>query len=307
MPLILTIPIAFVLGFSLSRVATCTVAATARLVVERRSDWLIGLLLVAAWSGLTMAALGAVTEQIHLPAALPIGWTVFAGGAVMGIGALINRACFVGTVAYIGQGRLSYLATFAGLGVTLWAIHHLGSGLFPPPEPLPRTALGQSIVKQGVLIGFALVGSIGAWRLIRHRDWPMGWLALVGVSGGLIFASSPEWAYGAVINNVINGDGLAAGDIIEFAVAALFGGAVLSAVLKGRFALQFDGMAASAMHFIGGMLMGVGAAWVPGGNDVLLLWTIPGMALYGLIAYLVMIAVIAAAMVIGKRLGGGAG
>jgi hypothetical protein len=135
----------------------------------------------------------------------------------------------------------------------------------------------------------------------------MGWLALVGVSGGLIFASSPEWAYGAVINNLINGDGLAAGDIIEFAVAALFGGAVLSAVLKGRFAWQYDGAAASATHFVGGVLMAIGAAWVPGGNDVLLLWTIPGMALYGLIAYLVMIAVIAAALAIGQRFGGGAG
>ncbi len=39
--------------------------------------------------------------------------------------------------------------------------------------------------------------------------------------------------------------------------------------------------------------MGIGASGVPGGNDTLLMWTIPGLALYGAVAYLVMIATIA--------------
>ena len=39
--------------------------------------------------------------------------------------------------------------------------------------------------------------------------------------------------------------------------------------------------------------MGFGAQIIPGGNDTLLLWTIPGLATYGALAYGTMIAVIA--------------
>ena len=46
--------------------------------------------------------------------------------------------------------------------------------------------------------------------------------------------------------------------------------------------------------------MGIGASAVPGGNDVLLMWTIPGLTLYGLVAYLTMIATIAVVMLIGR-------
>jgi hypothetical protein len=47
--------------------------------------------------------------------------------------------------------------------------------------------------------------------------------------------------------------------------------------------------------------MGLGAALVPGGNDMLLLWAIPGLTLYGVLAYLIMLAVIALAFLVGKR------
>ena len=54
-------------------------------------------------------------------------------------------------------------------------------------------------------------------------------------------------------------------------------------------------------NLAGGFLMGIGASAVPGGNDVLLMWTIPGLTLYGLVAYLTMIGAIAIAMLIGKK------
>ena len=44
----------------------------------------------------------------------------------------------------------------------------------------------------------------------------------------------------------------------------------------------------------GGMLMGLAAKLIPGGSDMLLLWSIPGLALYGAVAYLIMLATLAA-------------
>lgn len=49
------------------------------------------------------------------------------------------------------------------------------------------------------------------------------------------------------------------------------------------------------------MVMGYGAQQMPGGNDSLLLWAIPGLTLHGLIAYAVMACVITAAFFIARQ------
>jgi hypothetical protein len=47
--------------------------------------------------------------------------------------------------------------------------------------------------------------------------------------------------------------------------------------------------------------MGFGAARVPGGNDLLLLWAIPGLTIYGALAYASMLLLIAAGLLLGQR------
>ena len=47
--------------------------------------------------------------------------------------------------------------------------------------------------------------------------------------------------------------------------------------------------------------MGCGAALIPGGNDNLLLWAIPGLTLYGVVAFGLMLAVIALAFALAAR------
>jgi uncharacterized protein len=51
----------------------------------------------------------------------------------------------------------------------------------------------------------------------------------------------------------------------------------------------------------GGLIMGCGAALVPGGNDSLLLWAIPGLTIYGALAYLFMLVTIAAGFALKAR------
>jgi hypothetical protein len=52
--------------------------------------------------------------------------------------------------------------------------------------------------------------------------------------------------------------------------------------------------------------MGCGAALVPGGNDTLLLWAIPGLTVNGALAFAVMLAVIAAGFALAARRPGSA-
>jgi len=293
---VLVIPLAFILGFALVRAATCTVAATGRWINDGKLDWLFGLLIVCSWAGLVLFLLLQYSGRAHIPVDIEIGPQLFIGAAVMGVGALINQGCFVGTIGYIGNGKFSYLLTFVGLAIALFFMRMDAVDLFDPVETKARVAIGDSITKQAAVIGFALLGLISLWLIIAKRNMAMLALLTIGTSAAMIYGTRPEWSYAAVLNSLIAGQGLSVGMTVELAVVALFVGAIFSSWLRNKFHPQFGTWRLASANLVGGFLMGIGAAAVPGGNDVLLMWTVPGLTAYGLIAYLVMIAVIAGAM-----------
>lgn len=293
----LIVPLAFLLGFALVRAATCTVAATMRWIGEGKMDWLFGLLIVASWAGLVLFLLLQYSGRAHIPVDIEIGWQLFFGAAIMGIGALINRGCFVGTVGYIGAGKFSYVLTFVGLALAMLLLRVDMLNPFDPVVTKGRTAIEDSIVKQGVLLGFAALCLLSLWLIIARRNMAMLALLTIGITAALIYGTRPEWSYAAVLNSLLLGQGLSVGMTVELAVIALFAGAVFSSWLKNKFHPQFGTWKLAAANLAGGFLMGIGAAAVPGGNDVLLLWTAPGLTLYGAVAYLVMIATIAVMLV----------
>lgn len=290
------IPLAFILGFALVRAATCTVAATGRWINGGKLDWLFGLLIVCSWAGIVLFLLLQYSGRAHIPVDIEIGPQLFIGATIMGIGALINQGCFVGTVGYIGNGKFSYLLTFVGLALAMFLMRMDAVDLFDPVETKARVAIGDSIAKQVAVIGFVLLGAISLWLIIVKRNMAMLALLAIGICAALIYGTRPEWSYAAVLNSLIAGQGLSVGMIVELAVTALFVGAILSSWLRNKFHPQLGTWRLATANLAGGFLMGIGAAAVPGGNDVLLMWTVPGLTAYGVIAYLVMIAVIAGAM-----------
>ena len=82
----------------------------------------------------------------------------------------------------------------------------------------------------------------------------------------------------------------------EAGAIAVLAGVIVSALIGRSFALRRTSAAGAAARLAGGILMGSGALLVPGGNDTLMLWAIPGLTFYGLTAYLVMIATILVTM-----------
>lgn len=296
MPSYMIIPLAFLLGFALVRVATCTVAATGRWVSEGKLDWLFGLTIVAAWAGLVLFFLVQYSGRAHLPVDIAIGPELVFGAIVMGIGAVINRGCFVGTVGYIGAGKFSYLLTFVGLGLALLILRADWLDFFEPIAFQKRVPVEDSIIKQGAIAGFVFLALISLWLIVIHRSKAMLALLAIGISSALIYGTHPEWSYNAVFASLVNGQGFSAGALIELAVAALFAGAIFGSWLRDRFKPQFGDWKLAGTNLIGGLLMGIGAGAVPGGNDVLLMWTMPGLAAYGVVAYLIMVATIALAM-----------
>jgi toxin CptA len=113
-----------------------------------------------------------------------------------------------------------------------------------------------------------------------------------GLVAAFIYAWHPAWSYGVVIETLAHAH---TGMMTGLASALmLFAGATLGALLQHRWRLAPLEPLRAARCLAGGFVMGWGAHLVPGGNDMLLLWAIPGLALYGLLAYLVMLVTVAA-------------
>lgn len=297
----LTLPVlAAMLGFALARANTCTVASVERWVIGGKPDWLAGLAVAAAASGATLAVLDAagVTMQ-GFPTRLMPGWGAVAGGALIGLGALANRACMLGSISQLGRGNANYLLTLAGMTGSLALAPVLG-GAWGRMSPAGMTMTserfmaGQYAPLVAGLFGAALLPAL--YRLLRHRETAWLYLIATGVLGGLIFALNPGWSYLAAIGRGMRGEWGGTALVANIAALCLFAGATVSLWLRDSLDIRRIALGPGLGCLVGGLTMGTGAQLVPGGNDTLLLWTVPGLAWYGALAYLSMMAVIAAVL-----------
>lgn len=286
---------AFALGAALARANSCTVASARRLVCDGRPDWLLGLWIAIGWAGLTMAGFSlALPQVVVFPAQLEVGWQVILGAMIMGLGATMNQGCFLGSVAGLGRGNLAFLFTLIGIALVLAltpaSFQAAPVGAMEDKAELLRSSNTMVI---GALL-FAPLAILGIWRWWRQRRQPVLALILVGMAGGTVYACNPDWSYTSGLTRVIASGIKADTVLVEGAAIAVVAGVVTSAIAGGSFRLRLPGFRSAAVHLIGGMLMAAGALLVPGGNDTLMLWAIPGLTLYGLVAYAIMIGTIMA-------------
>jgi toxin CptA len=296
----ISITLALFLGFVLERSSMCTVANIERLVVKRRADGVLGLGVAVSWSGVVLLGLATLAPDAgRLPVDYSISALLIAGAVLMGIGSAVNGGCFVGSVVRAGSGDLNFLATLLGLGI--------GMRLLEGGLSLPHIMAPPSTGPTGRVIiwcGFLVIGIGAVLTVIRrseHRGvtwrgrWPRAFtLSAAGFLAGLMFARNPAWTYAVAIDQLSNASRRAVDWSTLAAPVALFGGAVLGARLSGRFELRRPAPMPALRCMTGGVLMGAGARMVPGGNDTLLLWSIPGITVYGIVAYVVMTGTIAA-------------
>jgi hypothetical protein len=288
--------LAFALGLALARVSLCAVAALQQLINAHQYDGLLRLLLAASGAGVTLLLLaGLAPARVLLPADVLAPAGAIAGGLLLGLGALINGGCYLGSVLYLGSGNLNFLLTLVGiaggefLGSTV-------SGAALPTSASLRMAMGPLWIAGAA--GFMLIILYALWRA-RSRE---RWLAVAaGLIAGLVYARHPGWSYGTVLDSVAQGNFAWMSWTMNLSALLLFAGAVSGAWFTGRFRLQWPSAARALRGLAGGAIMGFGAARVPGGNDLLLLWAIPGLTVYGALAYGSMLFVIAAGLLLGRR------
>jgi uncharacterized membrane protein YedE/YeeE len=296
MLLILVLLSAFWVGMAISRCSTCAVTASREILLHRRGTMLLNFVIAAGVAGaVTLPLHWWLGPAAHLSAEVPISGALLLGAVLIGLGAVINDACLLGTIARIGQGEVRFLAVPVGLALG-FAMADSQALLAPGPA---RPNLHASPMWPGALIVADFVLLAGwAWHR-RGRSggtagsaaqWPRAMMLAMGLCGALLFTLEPHWSYSdALVSIVRRGEMQMRSDSRALAPAlALLGGAVLSGLFTRSFVLQPPRAGAIARSLIGGATMAFGGMLIPGGNDSLLLAAIPSGTVSGLAAYLVM-------------------
>jgi len=297
-----------VMGFAIQRGATCTVAAVDELLNKRRANRLLAMGEASLWvaGGLALASL--FNALPAMPAAYAVSvWTVL-GGALLGFGAWVDKACVFGAVARFGSGEWSYAATPVGFYVGCVTV----STVFPAPAAHKLGEVSPVLQASGL---FALLAvTFAAWRVLPvlkdrgrglvQRVWaPHAATGVIGVTFVIILlAVGGVWAYTDVLAQLARGTSmrLALGVLC---LAALYVGALLGGWTAGRWRSTAPSIAGVARCFAGGVLMAWGSLLIPGSNDGLILIGMPLLRPYAWLGFASMCVAIAAAMLVARRVG----
>jgi hypothetical protein len=275
----------FVLGFALNHGSICTVIATTELVSEKRPARFIALVECAVWAGLVYAIL-------EMSPTMQQGWSplpyLVPGAMLLGIGTYVNGACVFGSVGHFGNGHIDFGFTFLGI----FAVSYIGSlfGLLPDQPPTSAfVPLGPVLLAIALLAMLALRLSVS-----RRSEANFGRLSLsmgaIGITFTILAVLAPRFSITTSLGSIISIP--VAGAVTS---VCMFGGSIVSARFRDvRFMLKWPTIKNIVRRTLGGILMGLGALLIPGGNDTLLMIGFPMGAWQAALAYLLFVASLAA-------------
>src|SRR5262245_15533063 len=279
----------FVLGFALNHGSICTVIAPGELVAEKRPARFIALVECAVWAALVYAILE--TAPTMQRGWSPLGYLVPAA-ILFGIGTYVNGACVFGSVGHFGNGDIDLGFSFLGILVVFYIASRFGLLPHQPPTsallPVGLVVLAIALL---AILALRLLLSLGS----ESNFWPLTLsIAAIAITFTILAILAPGFSITAPIGTIIS---------IPVAVVAIavcmFGGSLVSArLMRHRFMLKWPTTETVVRRTLGGILMGVGALLIPGGNDTLLMIGFPMGAWQAALAYALFVTTIAA--LIGK-------
>jgi len=277
------------MGFANQRGPICTVGAIREIVTERRYVRFAALLEAAIWVGAGLVILEGSALLPRVPHGYGTNAATLLGGALLGLGSFINGTCAIGTIARIGARHWGYLGTLIGflLGSVAMLWH-------PAPSQLDDTSI--ILMASAWLMATCIV--VLAGRLLMHGQsiWrasvrPMGYVwsphiatSVVGVSFLVALVAVGSWSYTDTLAALVRGTAF------DLPLNLLLFGALFLGALIGGWTTPVPGSglpkgAPPGRCLLGGGLMGIGAAMVPGGNDSLLLIGMPLLLPYAWVAF----------------------
>jgi hypothetical protein len=303
-----------VMGFAIQRGATCAVAAVDELVSKRSATRLMAMVEASLWVAVGLGLAQQLKWLGHLPAGYALsGWTI-AGGALLGFGAWVNRACVFGAIAKLGSGNWAYAATPLGYYLGCLTV----GKVFPTQVPAVISS-GAQMQTAAIVLVVPLV-ALTAWRLYkfvlrnekpqfataigfaRAALWsPHGSTIIIGVMFLATIVLVGTWAYTDVLAELARGMAASLPARALMAVA-LLAGAMLGGYTAGR--LRWEGLSVATLLrcLLGGVLMAWGSLLIPGSNDGLILIGMPLLWPYAWAAFFTMCVVVALSKLFASRI-----
>lgn len=293
-------------GFLTRWVNICVVHAGEQWLIRGRIDSLLDFACCAAFSGLLLLPLAwADPDWMQLSAAATPSVPLLAGALLFGLGTTVNGACAFGTVARVGAGDLALLMSLPGYALGLAAGRGVGMGPVPTlPSPVGHfSALALFWWLLLVAVAAIRLRAIAAAPQTPRRRHDRLLLLAMSVCGGLLFAIVRNSIYGRAVEPGVRWLFRIPG-MYEWSgallLSAVFVGATAAGIVRREWKLRPPAALRSLRCLAGGLLMGAGAALIPGGNDFLILWGAPSAAVDAIVALPVMLA----GVLVGLRLGG---
>jgi Sulphur transport len=296
---------AALMGYAIQRGATCMVAAIDELVSQRRATRLVALAEAGIWvaGGLIVANLLSVLKIF--PVGHSVNVATIAGGALLGLGALTNRACVFGAIARLGSGEWAYVLTPVGFFLGCLFASRWMTATPPITTPSPLFAAASVLVVPFAL--FAAWRGVEAFGALRRREFaahiwtPHRATMVIGLAFVVMLLTVGSWAYTEALASLARG--MASNTVAKLLLfAALLGGALLGGWTAGRLRSVAPTVGGLARCLTGGALMGMGSVLIPGSNDGLILLGLPLLNLYALVALASMTLAIVGGMVIERQL-----
>lgn len=305
----LVLLLAFAFGFVAQRGSVCGVLAARQIVETGQTSRLRAFVTAALWACAVAVPLAWLSPGRFALAPSFGGLALAAGGgALYGLGTIVNGACVFGTVSRALSGHVAFAAALPGIAAGAGLAGMLGLGKLqgaPVPSPLQQPSpWAQALLAVVVVLALAaLVGIVRSHcraglrpaQVLRAARWRTSLaMMLIGVLGGVLFAGGGPWSYPSLMRQLGNmGLGRPASfpPVTLLAPLALVAGGIVSVALGGRFAMRPPSAMQLARSALGGAIMGLAASLVPGGNDVLLLSGLPSLTAHAAAAYPAMLAV----------------
>jgi len=314
---------AALLGFAAHRASICTVRAVSEVMSARTGFMLVSIFKSALW------VIALTLPFIWLAPATASGisgWTLTGaavlGGFTFGTGAALNGACAYSTMARLMDGEVRMVLSIGGFAVGILVFVLLVDSHWLM-RPVRTPALIGTLAAWSYAVAAALLAFMAyeIARLWRHRAKDEGVMRivcakqyrlssaalLIGLSSSIIFLLIGSPGYTITMQNMVESAiGLRVAPPPErwVLLVAVLAGMLISTLERGSFRIDWRPRLGWLRNVAGGILMGLGTAMLPGGNDALILYGIPTLSPHALPSYLALVIGAAAGLLAMKHVGG---
>lgn len=302
-----TVFLAGVIGFSAHRASLCSVRAVEEVLTTRRAYMLSSFIKTAMWViGATLITLWAIPDNVVTATGWRLSATTLYGGFIFGVGATINGGCAFSTLTRLGSGNIGMIVSLVGFTIGAGCYGMIATtGMLGTLGEAPAHLITDGDWRPLATVVFAIwmvwellrlfrsSGSSGLRDRVLASRYRLSTAALLmGLSNAVLYVVIGTWTYTQLLGQTARHaltDSQPAPIFLWVLFCALVFGVALSARQSSGFRWRWKPQWRWAGFGVGGILMGFGAAMIPGGNDALILHGIPSLSPHALPAFLSML------------------